>query len=103
MATCKTLKRQTMIYKTLHKKLRLSNMNPTKTKVSSCAPVERFCSTGRFTLVENPMKNQERGNADRIRTTTNGAYPVCKHSCSTSHPSCYLKRQSYAEQIEKIK
>jgi hypothetical protein len=78
-------------------------MNPTKTKVNSCAPVERFCSTGRFTLVENPMKNQERGNADRIRTTTNGAYPVCKHSCSTSHPSCYLKRQSYAEQIEKIK
>jgi hypothetical protein len=68
-----------MIYKTLHRKLKIAQHEPTKIGDDrKCSRmVSNSCSTcgiRRVTLVTNPVISHESGK-DRILITTNGTYP----------------------------
>jgi len=66
-------KGQTMIYKTLHRKLKISR----RCELGCLARVSMFCTTigiRILTLVTKQMTSHERGRNDGIVTTTNGTY-----------------------------
>ena len=72
-------KRIKMIYNAVHRKLRLSNINPTKTGCELRCPerVNSSCSISdprRVTQVANPMISHA-SEKDRIVITTNRTYP----------------------------
>jgi len=81
-----------MIYKTLHRKLKIEQHDPTKIEGKlRYGQVSSSCSTSdtrRFTLVAHPMIFHEYGQ-DRIMTTTNGTYPwsFCDKTFRNRKPS----------------